>query len=61
MLLCAGNADADADVTCAATAANPDSYVEAMTGELASKWLDAACKQQAACSCAFSTAAAEDA
>jgi hypothetical protein len=38
MLLCAG--DADADVTCAATAANPDPYVEATTGELTSNCLD---------------------
>jgi hypothetical protein len=36
MLLRAG--DADADVTCAPTAAIPDSCVEVMAGELTSKW-----------------------
>jgi hypothetical protein len=40
MLLCAGDADADPDVTCEATATNPDSDVEATTGELTSKCLD---------------------
>jgi hypothetical protein len=42
MLLCAEDADADAgaDVTFAAAAADPDSHVEAMTGELRSRCLD---------------------
>jgi hypothetical protein len=40
VLLCAGDAGADADVTFATAAAKTDSYVEARTGELRSKCLD---------------------
>jgi hypothetical protein len=37
-----GNADAEADARFAAGAANPESDVEAMAGELKSKWLHGA-------------------